>query len=120
MQDVPETVQWIKKLEFWEKNGLNVKLKHRKAQKTIFSWRFGDLYGRALSQKILNIVKKSKIPGSLPYKIFFFFVIYRRNVSLQAYNSAVIRDITVTPTKGSFIVIYCVVVDTGQRALWRY
>ena len=38
-------------------------------------------------------------------------------MSLQAYNSAVIRDITVTPTKGSFIVIYCVVVDTGQRAL---
>ena len=31
-----------------------------------------------------------------------FFSIYRRNVSLQAYNSAVIRDITVTPTKGYY------------------
>lgn len=31
-----------------------------------------------------------------------FFSIYRRNVSLQAYNSAAIRDITVTPTKGYY------------------
>ena len=43
----PETVLQIKKFKFWIKNGLNVKLKHRKAQKMILSGKFGDSYGKA-------------------------------------------------------------------------
>ena len=47
-KNVPETVQWIKqKLEFCEENGLNLKHKNRRAQKSILSGRFGDPYERA-------------------------------------------------------------------------
>ena len=35
-----------KKFEFCEKNGLNFKLKHRNAQNSILSGRFGALTGR--------------------------------------------------------------------------
>ena len=41
----------LKGLKFEKKiNGLNFKLKHRKAQKSILSGRFGDLYGRVGDQ----------------------------------------------------------------------
>ena len=50
-KNVPETIQWIKKVEFWgKKNGLNFKLKLRKAQKSILSVRFVDTYKRAGDQ----------------------------------------------------------------------
>ena len=49
-KNVRETIQWITKFELWEKNGLNFKLKQRKAQKSILSMRFGDLYKRARDQ----------------------------------------------------------------------
>ena len=45
-KNVPETVQWIQKVRILWKNGLNFKLKHRNAQKSILSGRFGALTGR--------------------------------------------------------------------------
>ena len=39
-----------KSLNFEKENGLNFKLKYRKAQKPILLGRFGDLYGRAGDQ----------------------------------------------------------------------
>ena len=47
---VPETVLWVKSSNFEGKNGLNFKLKHRKAQKSLLCGRFGDPYGRAEGQ----------------------------------------------------------------------
>lgn len=44
--------------------------------------------------------------NSLLFGLFLFTIIFRRNVYLQAYNSAVIRDITVTPTKGNINVFF--------------
>ena len=46
-KNVPETVQWIKKVRILWRNGLNFKLKHRNAQKSILSGRFGTLTGRS-------------------------------------------------------------------------
>ena len=45
-KNAPETVLRIRKFKFWAKNGLNLKLGHRKAQKMILSGTYGDLYGR--------------------------------------------------------------------------
>ena len=45
-KNAPETVLRIRKFKFWAKNGLNLKLRHRKAQKMILSGTYGDLYGR--------------------------------------------------------------------------
>ena len=45
-KNAPETVQRVRKFNFWAKNGLNLKLRHRKAQKMILSGRYGDPYGR--------------------------------------------------------------------------
>ena len=51
-KNVPETIQIIniKNSNFEKQNGLNFKLKHRKAQKSILSRRLGDPYGRAEDQ----------------------------------------------------------------------
>ena len=49
-KNVRETIEWITKFELWEKNGLNFKLKQRRAQKSILSMRFRDLYKRARDQ----------------------------------------------------------------------
>ena len=46
-KNVPETVQWIKKVRILWKNGLNFKLKRRNAQKSILCGRFGALTGRS-------------------------------------------------------------------------
>ena len=40
----------LKSLSFEKENGLNFKLKYRKAQNSILPRRFGDLYGRAGDQ----------------------------------------------------------------------
>ena len=48
-KNAPEIVLRIRKIKFkfWAKSGLNLKLRHRKAQKMILSERSGDRYGRA-------------------------------------------------------------------------
>ena len=57
-KNVPETVQWIKKVQILWKNGLNFKLKHRNAQKSILSRRFGALTGRSG-----DLMKNLETPG---------------------------------------------------------
>ena len=44
--NAPETVLRIRKIQFFAKNGLHLKLTHIKAQKMILSGRYGDPYGR--------------------------------------------------------------------------
>ena len=58
-KNVPETVQLIKKSSnFVKKNGLNFKLKHRNAQKSILSGRFSALTGRSG-----DLMKNLETPG---------------------------------------------------------
>ena len=57
-KNVPETVQWIKKVRILWKNGLNFKLKHRNAQKSILSGRFG-----ALTRRSGDLMKNLETPG---------------------------------------------------------
>ena len=52
--------------------------------------------------RALSILTTFWVTSDILTLTLIFFSIYRRNVSLQAYNSAVIRDITVTPTKGYY------------------
>ena len=47
-----------KKFEFCEKKGLYFKLKHRNAQKSILSWRFG-----ALTRRPGDLMKNLETPG---------------------------------------------------------
>lgn len=53
-----------------------------------------------------NTFSTSLYLKSLLFGLFLSTIIFRRNVYLQAYNSAVIRDITVTPTKGNINVSF--------------
>ena len=57
-KNVPETLQWIKKVRILWKKGLYFKLKHRNAQKSILSWRFGTL-----TRRPEDLMKNLETPG---------------------------------------------------------
>ena len=57
-------------------------------------------------EKKPNTFSTSLYLKSLLFGLLLSTMIFRRNVYLQAYNSAVIRDITVTPTKGNINVSF--------------
>ena len=68
-KNAPETILRIKKFKFWAKNGLNLKLRNRKAQKMILSGRYG-MVGRMVQNstnqrsKYANISKNSSFSST--------------------------------------------------------
>ena len=78
-KNAPETVLRKKKFKFWAKNGLNLKLRHRKAQKMILSRRYGDPYGRSVPYP-MYVIGVSVIAGCPQGKSWLYSKLPSKNL----------------------------------------
>ena len=90
-KNVPETVQWIQKVRILWKNGLNFKLKHRNAQKSIFIREIwcSNQETRRFDEKLGDSRENQESWQVCMYK--YFKLVITRKYSL---NTAVIKFIT--------------------------